>query len=194
MDIILNINLILIILFYSLRHSRQIFIPLYSFSLFLGLLTCMYLFYNYGMRIEPCTKSYVYFFSSPLLLILDLYLIYKQSKTVRGIGIKSYLKTSLTLEQITRTDKVLKAVFFYSFITTLIYTLANYYQPPIPYKPDTWGLTLLHFIWQYIYIIPMTLMFKQMGLKKFAVTILICSILYPFVLFAYAYIVNTLKI
>ena len=154
--------------------------------------------YKYGMKEAESTKAYIYFFSSSPLLILNVFLIYKQSKTDGGIAIAAYLKNALLPAQIVRFDKSFFAIILYSLITFPTYAVVYFYEKSHPTQivgdPNQWTFSLTHFIWQYIYIIPLTFMFWYIGLRKFTKTIIICSLVYPFVLLAYlliyAFLVN----
>ncbi len=183
MDIALLINIFFIVTFYFLKRTKENYIPFYSFSLFVFTLTCVYLFYKYGMRETPSTMTRIYFYSSPFLLVFDIILIYRQSRSSKGIGITNFLKNVLSAQTKTSVDKIFPAVILYLVVTGTIYSVVYFYEyshpTSIPGDPNRWSLSLFHFVWQYLYILPLTLMFWYMNLKKFTKTLIICSILYP---------------
>lgn len=82
-------------------------------------------------------------------------------------------------------DKVFTAIIFYSLVTIVIYTSTYCYEASHPKTisndPNQWNFSFFHFIWQYVYIIPIVLLFRLIGFKTIPRTILICSILYPFI-------------
>jgi hypothetical protein len=196
MDIILLINVLLIAVFYLLKRTKEHYTAFYSFSLFLLILTSLYLFYRYGMRETPTTLTRVYFFSSPIILVSDFLMLYKQSKSSQGIGIKAYLQNILSADSKTRFNKILPAVLFYLSITIATYLTVNYYESQhpttIPSDKRQWTFSLLHPLWQYIYIIPLTIMFWFMDLRKFTITLVVCSFIYPLVFILYGLLIGLL--
>lgn len=186
MDIVLVTNIIFIVLFAFLKRTRENLTPFYSFSLILGILTCGYLFYRYGMREQSSTKTVLYFFSSPLLLIVDIILIYRQAKSQIGLGITTFLQNILSAKAKVYLDRIFPATIFFTFITGLCWLIVSVYEsnlpPPTENEPFRYSLLATHFIWQLLYTLPLTLMFWFMGIRKFALTFLVCSIIYPVIL------------
>ena len=186
MDIILLINITFIILFFFLKRIKECYTALYSFSLFAGIFTCLYFFYRYGTQEAASIKAEIYIYTSPILLFIDILLIFKQSRSSQGIGIATYLKSFLSTRSKSYINKIVPGILFYTLITITAYLLTLYYESIYPPQfPPNYSLTVTQFIWQYLYIIPLSLMFWYMELKKFSKTIFICSVgLYPFIIFA----------
>lgn len=189
MDLILFMNIFFIVVSYLVKRKKECYTAFYSLGLFLFTLTCIYLFYRYGMRESASTINRIYFFSSPFLLTLAIILVYRQSKTLAGIGVKPFLEKALSENTKIILDKIFPAVLFYTIITIIVYALTYFYEKghpkAIPGDPNQWSFSNFHFIWQYFYIMPMTFMFWHMGIKKFTKTIVTCSILYPLILLLY---------
>jgi hypothetical protein len=185
-DIILLTNILFIALFAFLKRTKENITPFYSFSLILGILTCGYLFYRYGMREQSSTMTIIYFFSSPLLLIIDIVLIYRQAKSQNGLGITTFLLNVLSIKTKAYLDRIFPATIFFTFITALCWLIVSLYesnlQTPTENEPFRYSLLVTHFLWQFLYVLPLTIMFWFMGIRKFAWTFLVCSVLYPFVL------------
>lgn len=186
MDIILLTNIVFIAVFALLKRRKEDFTSFYSFCLFLGILTCGYLFYRYGMREQSSTKTVIYFFSSPLLLLIDIILIYRQAKSTNGLGITTFLLNVLSLKTKTYLDRIFPATILFTFITGLCWLIVSLYENNLPTptenEPFRYSLLVTHFIWQFLYVLPLTTMFWFMGIRKFALTFLVCSIIYPFIL------------
>jgi len=189
MDIPLLVNLFLIILFFFLR-TKEIYTALYSLTLFLFVGTCFYLFYRYGMRESANVMTGIYFYSAPILLAVSIYLIYKQYKSSQGIGIKTFLSA----QQKESLDNVLPAIVFFVSITGLCYLIADSYESNLPHASDNiptrYSIMVTHVVWQYLYIIPLSILFWFMGLKKAALVVLICSVAYPVILIGYLWFSN----
>jgi hypothetical protein len=188
MDIILLTNTILIVSFFFLKRTKENFTPFYSFSLFVGVLTCGYLFYRYGLREQASTKTEIYFFASPLLLVFDIILIYQQGRSPNGLGITTFLLNVLSFKTKAYLDRILPAIIFFTFITGVCWLIVSLYESNLPAptenEPFRYSLLVTHFIWQFLYILPLTFMFWFMDIRKFALMFLACSIIYPFILMA----------
>ena len=187
MDILLLTNIVLVLFFFFLKWKNKQFIAFYSISLLLGILTCGYVFYRYGMRELASTVSEMHFFSSPLLLTLDIFLLFRQRKSQDGLGIPTLLSESPKKYL----DRIFPAIIFFVAITTLCYLFVYFYEGNLP-KPTrneapSWSLTVTHFLWQFFYIIPLAIIFWLMELRKFTWTFVICSIIYPFCLLLWLY-------
>lgn len=186
MDVILLINITFVIFFFFLKRSKEKYTAFYSLGLFAGIITCFYLFYRYGTQESASIKTEIYMYSSPILLLIDIFLIFKQSRSSQGIGITTYLKNLLSTRSKSHIDKIVPGIVFYTLITITAYLIILYYESIYPPQfPPNYSLTVTQFIWQYLYIIPLSLMFWYMELKKFSKTIAICSVvLYFFILYA----------
>lgn len=185
MDVILLINITFLIFFFFLKRSKEKYTAFYSLGLFAGIITCLYLFYRYGTQESASIKTEIYMYSSPILLLIDIFLIFKQRKSLQGIGIKNYLKNILSAKSKAHLDKIVPGMLFYTFITLTAYYLTLHYESTHPLITRHYSLTISQFIWQYLYIIPLSLMAWYMDLKKFSKTIVICSIiLYFFLIYA----------
>lgn len=183
MDIILLINTIFIIFFFFLKRIKENYTAFYSFSLFAGIITCLYLFYRYGMREPESKNTLAHFFAAPILLGVDIFLIFIQRKNSQGIGIIPYLKNLLSTRSKSYINRIVPGILFYTLITITAYLLALSYESIYPVQfPPNYSLTVTQFIWQYLYIVPLSLMFWYMELKKFSKTIVICSIVLYFLI------------
>ncbi|MFY9311190.1 MAG: hypothetical protein WAQ28_19255 [Bacteroidia bacterium] len=186
MDIILTINLLLIFAFAFLKQKNSFYTTFYSFSLLLGILTCMYLFYRYGMREMMSTKSVLHFYSSPFLFALGIFLIYQQRKSTEGLRIIPFLSNALSAETKKKYNKILPAVILYIAISGLCYLAVDVYEsnlpPPGDHEPFRYSMLLTHPLWQFFYIVPFTALFWLMELRKFALTFASCSVIYTLTL------------
>ena len=169
-----------------LKQKNSFYTTFYSFSLLLGTLTCVYVFYRYGMKEMASTKSELHLFSSPFLFILDIFLIYRQGKKPKGLGIIHFLNNLLSAETKKKYNKILPAVILYIAISGLCYLAVDVYEsnlpPPGDHEPFRYSMLLTHPLWQFFYIVPFTALFWLMELRKFALTFASCSVIYTLTL------------
>ena len=185
MDILLLINILVILFFFFLKRTRRNYLPFYSFSLIVGIFTCLYLFYRYGIRgYESVTDAYIYTLISPLLLLIDFVLLFLQNKKPEGLGIINYLENLLTVQAKRAIDKIIFGILFYTLITVISYLLTLFYESIYGISDPYYSLTVTQFLWQFLYLIPLLYIFWYMGLKKFSITIVVCSIVfYPVIVY-----------
>jgi hypothetical protein len=186
MDILLLINILFILFFFFLKRTRRNYLPFYSFSLIVGIFTCLYLFYRYAVKAcDSVTEAYIYTFASPLLLLIDCALLFLQNKKPEGLGVISYLENLLTVQVKRAIDKIILGILFYTLITVITYLLTLFYESIYCISDPYYSLTVTQFLWQFLYLIPLLYIFWYMGLKKFSITIVVCSIVfYPVIIYS----------
>jgi hypothetical protein len=185
MDPILITNILLIIFgLLFLKQKRKNALALLSFSLILLLFTCIYVFYRYDIRaFTPSKWIMIYLYLTPTLFIISVISLILIKRKQGSFGITFFLQRLFDSEQKFRLNRYFIGVLLFVGITTTVTVVVYRYElshitPKEHGDPNDWAFTLFHFIWQFIYIIPLTVVLKKMELPKVSKSFLYSALTY----------------
>jgi hypothetical protein len=183
-DFPLIINLCIILSAYlHKKKGKPYYLALLSTGYIFLILTSGYMFFRYGCREAASPITWFYVFLAPVLFLWSisaLIFIYWKNKS---FGIEAFLKQYLSEDQRRRFNRYGVGIAFYLVMTVLIGFGAYYYDKTHPHAfyadpNDYFTLTILHWIWQFFYVLPLYYVFTQMGLNKFSKAFVLCSLVY----------------
>lgn len=172
-------GLICVVSTYTASRWKKKMSPIYSISLFVLFLSSLYLFYTYATQQPDEIISKAYLYISIVLFFGSIILITQKIGQKSNDGLTVYLKALEKKWSLSKFNRIWIGIVSHVLLTLIIWTLLLNYQTNFGrIENEYYPMVFEHIFWQYIYVIPLVILTRGMGLYRFSITFLIFSLVY----------------